>query len=388
VVGGGIVGVSAAGLIAEAGAEVTLVEASAIAAGASGRNSGVVQHPFDPALRELYVGTLAVYRSLAEDGDVGFVLPPEPAGLLLVSLAPDGPRRVAADLATLWPELEPEYVHGEILRRLEPSLGPDVSACRLRMGYPVPPDRATRALASLAERRGARFLVDRAAAELIRHDDRVIGVRMADGATIPASAVLVAAGPASPGLLDPGGRWRPIRPIWGVVVEVGLADPPSHVLEEAEMDEALGDVALARPAEAAARRAGLDDDGHDAAGDRPDFSLVTATGRSSLGSTFLEREPDPAGWVPLLVARGRRFVPAIGDAPLGPVRSCARPVAVDGRPLLGAVPGLPGAFIAAGHGPWGISTGPASARLVADAILGRSSAIPAELDAARFGPVG
>lgn len=376
-VGGGVVGASAAAFLAEAGAAVTLVEGSGIAAGASGRNSGVVQHPFDPVLRELHVDTVAIYRRLA-DSDMDFILPAEPAGLLLVSLAPGGPRRAAAELARLWPELKPEYVAGQALHRLEPSLAPDVSACRLRIGYPVPPDLATRALASLARRRGAQFLIGRGAAGLVRDGGRVIGVRLTDDTTIPAGAVLVAAGPTSPELLDPGGRWRPIRPIWGVVVEVGLADPPGHVLEEAEMDEALGEAAVAASSGAA-------DDGD---GDGPDFSLVTAAGRSSLGSTFLEREPDAATWVPRLVARGRLFLPAIGTAPLGPVRSCARPVAADGRPLLGAVPGLPGAFVAAGHGPWGISTGPGSARLVADAILGRPAAIPAELDAARFGPVG
>ena len=115
---------------------------------------------------------------------------------------------------------------------------------------------------------------------------------------------------------------------------------------------------------------------------------MTAAGRSSLGSTFLDREPDPDAWVPRLVAHGRRFVPALGEASLGPVRACARPLAADGRPLLGAVPGLPGAFIAAGHGPWGISTGPGSARLVVEAILGHAPAIPAELDVARFGAIG
>jgi glycine/D-amino acid oxidase-like deaminating enzyme len=375
VVGGGVVGVSAAAFLAEAGAAVTLIEASGIAAGASGRNSGVVQQPFDVALRELHLDTVAIYRGLADHG-VDFVLPAEPAGLLLVSLAPGGPRRAAADLAKAWPELEPEYVAGEALQRLEPSLAPEVSACRLRIGYPVPPDLATRALASLARRRGVRFLIGRGPAGLLRDGDRVSGVRLADDTTIPAGAVLVAAGPASPELLDPGGRWRPIRPIWGVVVEVGLAGPPGHVLEEAEMDEALGEAAVAASG-------GGDDRGVE----EPDFSLVTAAGRSSLGSTFLEHEPDAASWVPRLVDRGRRFVPAIGDAPIGPVRSCARPVSADGRPLLGAVPGLPGAFVAAGHGPWGISTGPGSARLVAEAILGRPS-IPAALDAARFGAVG
>jgi glycine/D-amino acid oxidase-like deaminating enzyme len=63
-------------------------------------------------------------------------------------------------------------------------------------------------------------------------------------------------------------------------------------------------------------------------------------------------------------------------------------VSIDGRQLIGAVPGLERAFVAAGHGPWGISTGPGSARLVVDAILGAGPPLDAELDAARFGPLG
>ena len=60
-------------------------------------------------------------------------------------------------------------------------------------------------------------------------------------------------------------------------------------------------------------------------------------------------------------------------------------MSVDGRPLLGPLPGVDGLFVAAGHGPWGISLGPGSARLVADAVLGRPAVIAPELAAARFG---
>ena len=81
-------------------------------------------------------------------------------------------------------------------------------------------------------------------------------------------------------------------------------------------------------------------------------------------------------------------MPAIAGARVVSVRACARPLSIDERPLLGAVPGMPGVFVAAGHGPWGISTGPASARLVGAAILGENVAIPPELDAARFGVPG
>ncbi|MGZ8501952.1 MAG: NAD(P)/FAD-dependent oxidoreductase [Candidatus Limnocylindrales bacterium] len=384
IVGGGIVGTSAAAFLAGEGARVTLIEAREIAAGASGRNSGVVQHPFDASLRDLHLATVAAYRALAAEDAVEFVLAPMPAGLLLVGLSPDGPRRMATDLAGLWPELEPSFVDGDELQRLEPSLAAGVSACRLAIGYPVPPAAATRAYVLVAARRGAVVRTGSPVAALVRDGQRAVGVRLTDGTVIPAGAVLIAAGPWSPALVDPSGKWRPIRPAWGVVVEVGVADPPRHVLEEAEMDDALGALAASR-APGTSEASGDLGDGLDAEGDRPDFSLVTAGGHTSLGSTFLEAEPDADAWVPRLLARGRRYVPGLATAPLGAVRACARPMTLDGRPLLGPLPGIPGAFIAAGHGPWGISTGPASARLVGEAILGRPVHLPAELYAGRFG---
>jgi glycine/D-amino acid oxidase-like deaminating enzyme len=46
-------------------------------------------------------------------------------------------------------------------------------------------------------------------------------------------------------------------------------------------------------------------------------------------------------------------------------------------------------WIAAGHGRWGISTGPGTARLVAEAILGGApAAIPGPLAVDRFGRPG
>ena len=89
VIGGGIVGCSLAAFLAEAGASVVLYEREAIAAGASGRNSGVVQHPLDAALVDLYEESLEHYRTLGR----GFALPADPVGLLLVSRASRTPAR-------------------------------------------------------------------------------------------------------------------------------------------------------------------------------------------------------------------------------------------------------------------------------------------------------
>lgn len=381
IIGGGIVGVSLAAILAGRGATVTLYEREALAAGASGRNSGVVQQPFDPPLIPLYDDSVALYRELADlVPDAGVRLPAEPAGLLLVSRSEPVVRSVSAGLRAAFPALGVELLDRAALHGLEPALGPDVVACRVPIGFPVVPSAPTFAVATLAERRGARVRLGRAARPAF-DGARCIGVRV-EGRIEPAGAVVVAAGPWTPEVIDPSGAWRPIRPLWGVVVETGLANPPGHVLEEAEMDEALGTGEAVDAAGIAEAAAAADAD-HPAA--TPRFSLVTAGGASVVGSTFLDAEPDPADWQERILVRGASFVPALFDAPIRDLRVCARPLAADGRPLVGRVPGVDRLFVCAGHGPWGISTGPGSARIVADLVLGDRAGVPAALDPARFG---
>jgi glycine oxidase len=342
VIGGGITGCALAAFAAEAGASVRVFERERIAAGASGRNSGVVQHPMDPVLAPLFEETVGHYRTLGH----GFELPAEPAGVLVLGVEA---------LDTGFPELEAQRLEGVELAALEPALARDLVAVRLATGYPVPPAAATNAFAARARAAGAR-IEEGTAARLWREGDRVAGVQTSGGRT-PAGAVVIAAGPWSPGVADPSGRWRPIAPVWGVNVELRLPDPPRHALEEAGVENLMR------------------------GGPPSIFSLVTADGVSALGSTFLHEEPDPAAFVPLLLERGVRFVPGLADASPASVRACARPQCFDGRPLLGALD--ENLYAVTGHGPWGISCGPASARLVADVVLGRGASIAPELKAGR-----
>ena len=67
IIGGGIVGTALAADLAGRGARVTLFERAGIAAGASGRNSGVVWYPADPVLGALYRESLAMYRMLVSE---------------------------------------------------------------------------------------------------------------------------------------------------------------------------------------------------------------------------------------------------------------------------------------------------------------------------------
>jgi glycine/D-amino acid oxidase-like deaminating enzyme len=401
VIGGGIVGTAAAAFLAEGGAGVTLYEREALAAGASGRNSGVVQHPFDPALVPLYLETVELYRRLADEvPEAGFRLSERPAGLLFVSRHERVTQLLADRLRDAFPEIAPTALAGEELVRLEPGLHPEVTACRVEMGYPIVPSAPTYAFATLAERSGV-VIRQGHAARLALDGSRCLGVEVA-GRLEPAGAVVVAAGPWTPEVLDPSGGWRPIGPRWGVVVETILASPPRHVMEEAEMDEALGTadvVAEAGIAVAEAKVAHVGSPGAHASSpatrggspgagpdpvEIPEFSLVTAAGVSAVGSTFLADEPDPASWTERILQRATTFVPAILDAPIREVRACGRPVSRDGRPLVGAVPWLENVFVAAGHGPWGISTGPASARQIADLVLGRADRIAAAFAVDRF----
>ena len=150
IVGGGIVGCSAAAFLAEAGARVELFERDELAGAASGRNSGSIQHPFDPVLAELHYETLRHFAELE-----GFDLPSAPAGVLLVATERRALEGTSAAIERDQPELEPVLLDPRGVRDLEPALGEGLWGCRLLTGYPVRPAAATLAFAERARRAGA-----------------------------------------------------------------------------------------------------------------------------------------------------------------------------------------------------------------------------------------
>src|SRR4051794_17352740 len=280
VVGGGIVGCSLAAFLAEAGASVVLYEREAIAAGASGRNSGVVQHPLDAQLVDLYEESVEHYRTLGR----GFELPRDHVGLLILSEEPSAK-------PDAFPELRPTYLEGAELRALEPSLAEGLTAWRLETGRPVPPAAAANAFAQRAREAGAELRIGEAAYAAVQ-DGRATGVTVA-GAHHPAGAVVIAAGP-----------WTPvdaITPLWGVVVEFALPDAPTHVLEEAGID--------ALTSEAGAPTAL--------------FSAVTLRGISALGATFTAEEAGAGGGGPGIVREATPLLPPLGRGAPGGLRGGA-----------------------------------------------------------------
>lgn len=368
VIGGGIIGCSAAAIMADRGARVTLVEGSAIGAGASGRNLGAIQHPFDPVLTPLYLESLTRYRALADASGGALAVGVTPAGLLLLNRDGDAAGRQVDRFLAVDPSLDPELLDPEQVVAAEPSLAPGPWGIRLATGFPIPPASATEAWADLAEARGAELRIGVPARPAVE-DGRATGVRLEDGSVIDAGAVLVAAGPWTPRLVDPSGAWRPIQPTYGVTVQLRLgAAAPRHIVEEDTVDSINRTEPAAEPAPD---------------GEPPSlFSIASAGGISTLGSTFMPVEPDPAAIEALLLRRAAAFLPAVAEAEIVGRRMCARPQSVDGRPFIGAVAEVAGLFVCAGHGPWGISTGPASSAIAARAILDGTEP-PDELRASR-----
>jgi D-amino-acid dehydrogenase len=105
--------------------------------------------------------------------------------------------------------------------------------------------------------------------------------------------------------------------------------------------------------------------------------LLAFEGRVVAGAT---REDD-VGFAPVLTEAGQqevrsdalRLAPALADAPVLEWRIGLRPVAARGYPYLGPLPGRERVYVATGHGATGLTWGPWSGAAVADLALGSVS---------------
>ena len=76
-----------------------------------------------------------------------------------------------------------------------------------------------------------------------------------------------------------------------------------------------------------------------------------------------------------MLERAFAFLPRLCDLQALRIWTGLRPTTPDGRPYLGAVPGLRDVWVAAGQEGLGVTTAFASAHLVVDQLLGRRSGI-------------
>ncbi|HEU4399895.1 MAG TPA: FAD-binding oxidoreductase [Actinomycetota bacterium] len=384
VVGGGVVGCACALALADRGLDVVLLERAGLAAGASGRNRGLLlPHP-DPGSELLYREGVAGYRRLAEQGEVPIDL--RPTALLVVAADDAGlaeAERLAAALAGFGHA--GEMLDPGMLVKLEPCLAPDLAGgYRQDEGWEVDPAAATLAFAAAARRAGAVIHTHDQAHRLLVEGDRVTGV-VVDGGPLATGAVVLAAGPWT----------RPLAARTGIDLPVGGAR--GWLLQTAPLPWTVGhtlmDAGWAAPRDPAfpGRAPTVEELAGVAPGPEPwtAFALQQGPGGhavvgGSLAASLREdtEQPETARG---LARRALRFVPGLAGVPVVATWSGVRPVTPDGHPLVGPAPGLAGLWVAAGHGPIGVLAAPGTARMLAGHLVdGRPDPAAAPFDPARF----
>jgi glycine/D-amino acid oxidase-like deaminating enzyme len=230
-------------------------------------------------------------------------------------------------------------VDAQEIARLEPHLArPPARALHLTGDGAVDPVACTQALVGAACARGARLLT--ACATRVRIDaGRVVGVHTSSG-FLPATSVVLAAGVDTPMLCAPLGLDLPVAPSPALLVRV--TGPPGLVRTlVATPDMEVRELAPGRLVVAAGY-----------GGETGEQQLLRAGEevRSRLAAAFTG-------------ADGLR---------LDGVRLGARPMPVDGLPVVGPVPGAAGVHVAVMHS--GVTLAPAAAALLAPEVVGGAPA--------------
>jgi D-amino-acid dehydrogenase len=380
VVGGGIVGLCCAYELAQAGADVSVLERGSVGGGASHGNTGWVCpsfsyplpapgivaeglrgmlrggplaiHPsLDPtfirwlagfrrsatrerwehgvkALIALNERTLELFDGYAEDG-VEFEM--HRSGLILVATSEEG---LAAYVA-IFRSLRSLGYGGEIrvlgpdeARELEPALARERLAGGVHavVDRYVRPESLTAGLAARLRAQGVEI-----------HE----GVAISDVSALDADKVIVAAGASSPQLLARLGIRMPLVGARGYSFTfAGGTARPRHALYLAEAKVGISSYVDS------VRIAGVFELGRST--DRLDGARVQAM--------LTTVEPYFESWRP----RDER---ALGEW------AGLRPMTADGLPLIGPAPALPNVYIATGHGMLGVTLAPATAALLAPLVL-------------------
>ena len=359
VIGGGVMGLLAARELRRRGLTVTLVERDRPGQQASWASAGIIsqtvktaEDPFLALRARSAAGYAAFARTLRDETgvDVGYI----ENGDLVPALSDDEAaaldhetRRLAAEGHRV------ELVTGAALREVEPALSDRVVAARLGAAAQVDPRRLCQALERSCRLGGVEIRTGAAVTEILRHGDRVRGVRTLLG-EVRAPRVVVAAGSWS-GQLRGAEPLLPIVPQRGQILALGRGDVPLHRTLRKRDDPYLVP--------------------------RPDGRLVVGATREEAGyeATLTARG---VAW---LLDEAMTLVPGLAEAPLLELWTGFRPLSLDGRPAIG--PGaLDGLFFLTGHGPTGIGPAPASVELLVALMLGEPTPVPPEaFDPRRFG---
>jgi len=361
VIGGGVVGTTAAWYLAEAGAEVTLLERGALASGATGRSQGLVLPPDHAELVPLWQESIAAYTRLAGEHGGDFCFDHAPIGTLILATHPGQ-----------LPALEHVPVAGTLLdaagvAAAEPGLAPGMAGGFLiDEGRRTDPGALTACAAAAAAAAGADI---RTHVEVKRIGARAV---VTDAGQIAAGAILVAAGAWSRRLVHALGSDVPVRPVrgWLALLEPG---PPilRHAIHEAGYEPARDPapgraVSLERQSGGELAIAGADAAHALGIHQNADGSVLVGASRSAA----LHEGPESTAALRENAVRACRLIPGLGGREVTATWTGQRPFSEDGLPYIGRVDER--TVVCAGHGSEGILTGAGSGRLAAELVLGRA----------------
>ncbi|MEV4033359.1 NAD(P)/FAD-dependent oxidoreductase [Streptomyces umbrinus] len=246
---------------------------------------------------------------------------------------------------------------GPEARLLDDALSSRVRAAYLVEGEGVvDPEAFARALGEALAALGVKVHENAEATGFRSSGGRVTALRTAQG-EIPCSAVVVAAGMRSPGLLRALGSPLPLQAGKGYSFSVDLDPAPRHTLYFGERK------AVASPIGGTTRIGGtMELSGNNNRLDWRRIVAVALASRHYLGRWF--DDPDD-------------LVSLIRDPWVG-----GRPFLPDGLPVIDRVPGAENAFAATGHGMLGVTLGPVTGHRLAEYI--RSGRKPEALEPFRF----
>src|SRR6516225_12347911 len=215
----------------------------------------------------------------------------------------------------------------------------------------VEPRAFTTGLMHAAQAHGA-VLQHGTVVDLLRTPSGAVrGVALAGGEIVEGDAVVIAMGPWS--IL--AARWLPLPAVLGykghsLVFETGEIIPAEALF--LEYREASGEMLTPEL-----------------------FPRADGTTWVCAISTQGPVPIDPADVAPDEGAHARietlclNISPALAAAPIKARQACFRPVTADGLPLIGALPGIDGAYVATGHSVWGMLNAPATGEAMSELIL-------------------
>jgi glycine/D-amino acid oxidase-like deaminating enzyme len=334
--GGGVIGASIAYFLSQRNVEAVVIERSGIAGAASGKSGGFLALDWcdGSALAPLARRSFELHAALAAQfpGQWGY------RRLDTLSIAASARRQPGGSAG----DGLPDWVAREAL--LQQRLGSPATTAQ------VDPAAFTRGMMDAASARGARLQIGRVTGLARSSDERRLTGVAVDGEVLPADAVVIAMGPWS--ML--AAQWLPLPMIYGL---------KGHSLIF-RCDRPISAHALFVECEAA-----------DGSVDSPEvFPRPDGTTYVCGLSSEAPLPVDPAAVVPdpgayeRLRAMTRTFAPALAEAEVVAAQACYRPVARDGLPLIGRIPGLEGAYVATGHSVWGMLNAPATGEAMAELI--------------------